>query len=392
MGKAGKWIRNFLLGNKEEKYKKIDTFCSENMSASMMDSQIVSPNVKRRWSFGRLRGGSERKTSMLAGHKFSISFDSGDSARLQIQALLETQGSKSLPTALPQVSRYRRHKTAAAIKIQAGFRSYLARRALHALRGLVKLQALVRGHLVRKQTTATLRGMHALMAIQVRTRIHRIQMVEEANLHGKQPLQHREVPRHKGLTRKNKHSKGMSMDEMLEALKSRGSPVHHSHAKSMEHDHMTFYSNRMSVSKRKHQYKENTLNKAANSQENYRPIMSESNPTTIALSTSERHEMSHNQSWSPSYMSKTQSSRTKARSLSEPKQRPKKGMRHKNKSIESTDDLSTSLNGPRHSVSSESSHFNRRSFDQWITNLYGSTKDGRHESLGSITVNSDSYY
>ncbi|CAL0311261.1 unnamed protein product [Lupinus luteus] len=386
MGKAGKWIRNFLLGNKEEKYKKIDTFCSENMSASMM----VSPNVKRRWSFGRLRGGSGRKTNMLAGHKFSISFDSGDSSRLQNQALLETQGCKSLPTALPQVSRYRRHKTAAAIKIQAGFRSYLARRALHALRGLVKLQALVRGHLVRKQTTATLRGMHALMVIQVRTRIHRIQMVEEANLHGKKPLQHREVPRHTGLARKNKHSKGMSMDEMLEALKSRSSPVHHSRAKSMEHDHMTFYSNSMLVSKLKHQYKENTSKKAANRTENYRPI--ESNPTTITLSTSEPHEMSHNQSLSPSYMSKTQSSRTKARSLSEPKQQPKKGMRHKNKSIESTDDLSTSLNGSRHSVSSESSRFNQRSFDQWIINLYGSTKDGRHDSPGNITVNSDSYY
>ena len=54
-----------------------------------------------------------------------------------------------------------------------------AKKALHALRGLVKLQALVRGHLVRKQTTATLRGMHALMAIQVRARFQRIQMAEE---------------------------------------------------------------------------------------------------------------------------------------------------------------------------------------------------------------------
>ncbi|KAE9598090.1 putative IQ motif, EF-hand binding protein [Lupinus albus] len=125
MGKAGKWIKNFLLGNKEEKYKKIDTFCSEDKSASMMDSQMVSPNVKRRWSFGRLSGRSGRKTSMVAGHNFSISFDSGDSARLRIQALLETQGSRSLPTALPHVSRYGRHKTAAATKIQAAFRSYL---------------------------------------------------------------------------------------------------------------------------------------------------------------------------------------------------------------------------------------------------------------------------
>lgn len=84
--------------------------------------------------------------------------------------------------------------------------NFQARKALHALRGLVKLQALVRGHLVRKQTTATLRGMHALMAIQVRARIHRIQMVEEAHLLGKQPMQPTEIPHSKGLIREDKVS------------------------------------------------------------------------------------------------------------------------------------------------------------------------------------------
>lgn len=60
---------------------------------------------------------------------------------------------------------------------------FQARKALHALRGLVKLQALVRGHLVRKQTTATMRRMHALMAIQARARVQRVQMAaEEAHL------------------------------------------------------------------------------------------------------------------------------------------------------------------------------------------------------------------
>lgn len=84
---------------------------------------------------------------------------------------------------------------------------FQARKALHALKGLVKLQALVRGHLVRKQTTATLRGMHALMSIQVRARIQRIQMVEEAKLPEKQPPQHREIPSFKGLmTEQNKVS------------------------------------------------------------------------------------------------------------------------------------------------------------------------------------------
>ncbi|KAJ8464851.1 hypothetical protein OPV22_027403 [Ensete ventricosum] len=86
----------------------------------------------------------------------------------------------------------------AATKIQAAFRGFLSRRAFHALKGIIRLQALIRGHLVRRQAVATLhctwgivkfqalvRGQRARLSgigLEVRTKYRRVKNVDNKKL------------------------------------------------------------------------------------------------------------------------------------------------------------------------------------------------------------------
>ncbi|XP_027103204.1 protein IQ-DOMAIN 19-like [Coffea arabica] len=191
MGIAGKWIRNFLLGKREEKgkhKKRVNSVATEVSNLGSPRAILSVTKEKRRWSF-------KKSTTTDKVTCRNLSFDSISTPHLAKQVLEEHEieqirfkailvtTSKQVNGTMPVVTTPVSQaigplKDAAAIKIQAAFRSYLARKALCALRGLVKLQALVRGHLVRKQTTAVLRSMHALMTIQVRARYRRVQMVE----------------------------------------------------------------------------------------------------------------------------------------------------------------------------------------------------------------------
>ncbi|KAL0343905.1 UNVERIFIED_CONTAM: protein IQ-DOMAIN 31 [Sesamum angustifolium] len=69
-----------------------------------------------------------------------------------------------------------RRQDQAATKSQAAFRGYLARRAFRALKGIIRLQALIRGHLVRRQAVATLRCMQAVVKFQALARGRKVRL------------------------------------------------------------------------------------------------------------------------------------------------------------------------------------------------------------------------
>lgn len=66
----------------------------------------------------------------------------------------------------------------AAINIQSAFRGYLARKALRALKGLVRLQAIIRGWAVRRQAINTLKCLQSIVNIQSEFRAKRCDMVK----------------------------------------------------------------------------------------------------------------------------------------------------------------------------------------------------------------------
>ncbi|KAH0981740.1 hypothetical protein GBA52_008917 [Prunus armeniaca] len=75
----------------------------------------------------------------------------------------------------------RQVQESAAVKIQTAFRGYLAKKALRALKGIVKLQAIIRGRAVRRQAMTTLKCLQSIINIQSHACARRFQTIEDAS-------------------------------------------------------------------------------------------------------------------------------------------------------------------------------------------------------------------
>ncbi|CAH8328038.1 unnamed protein product [Eruca vesicaria subsp. sativa] len=153
---------------------------------------------RRRWTFWKLKvkkrlpsitAPPENKTRNESHReqKEECVSDVGEASQascsVQLDSIEKLQGSTSLQTphlvAQYQMFLNREEEIlAAATRIQTAFRGHLARKALRALKGIVKLQAYIRGRAVRRQAMTTLKRLQSVLNIQSqvcgkRTQIHR---------------------------------------------------------------------------------------------------------------------------------------------------------------------------------------------------------------------------
>ncbi|XP_066358160.1 protein IQ-DOMAIN 19-like isoform X1 [Miscanthus floridulus] len=323
MRKAGRWLRSFLSGKKDRPPQAVDP--------------PAAPKDKR-WSFRRPpaeqegkavdaagRGGPDQDQGSLGFPAPGVEFDQKKHAvAVAVATAAAADAAVAAAHAAAAVARLSSRgaprmalppclvEDAAAVRIQATFRGYLARTALCALRGIVKLQALVRGQLVRKQANATLRCMQALLAAQSHLRAQRmlaLQHHDHHHNHHPTPPRPRQSPQHP------RHSRFYEMDRSCEE-----------NAKIVEVDVGEPVRRSRSAGKDRQLFADHHAGRSSPAPSAVTELMSpraysghfdEFSVANTARS-SPRHQASEA---CPGYMANTESSRAKARSQSAPRQR-----------------------------------------------------------------------
>ncbi|KAL2925313.1 Protein IQ-DOMAIN 14 [Bienertia sinuspersici] len=194
MGRTTRWLKS-LLGMKKQNDKEKMAKTSNNEDGKKEKISMV----EKRWSFTKPTKEKMRENQNQNRNEWFrdyISESEKEQTKHAIAVAAATAAAADAAVAAAHaavaVVRLTSHgrgtlfsgatiETSAAIKIQTLFRAYLARKAFKALKGLVKLQAHVRGYLVRKRAAATLQGMQALIRAQASARSQRASLTFSRN-------------------------------------------------------------------------------------------------------------------------------------------------------------------------------------------------------------------
>ncbi|XP_042455152.1 protein IQ-DOMAIN 23-like [Zingiber officinale] len=382
MGKATRWLRGLFVGKKPDldapavsekrrQWNFVVPFREKAQQKQRRAGQAAAAGAGERKGFngGAFVSSQDEEEQRTRGVAIAVAtavvaeaaVATSQAATAVVRLTSSGMASPALLSSL--ASAFYKMEEAAASKIQAAFRGYLARRALKALRGLVKLQALVRGYIVRKQAAEALRCMQALVRVQARARAQRVFRSEQPHHFKKFPRRHARTSSRPATSdsamRDRINSAGLNwLDEWMEEryCDSHGSvdaykdddknakvlevdpgkaQLHHSSCSTLTSDRnsLSFLSvisgqssiietqqqslRRMKLPFKFHNYGESPQCYSASS----RPGSSRRGAPTPSKSDCSRSLFSGYSDY-PNYMADTESSKAKIRSCSAPKQRP----------------------------------------------------------------------
>ncbi|XP_060203516.1 protein IQ-DOMAIN 23 [Lycium barbarum] len=168
MGKASRWLRSLLGGSKKSKLGLGKSSTGSGRSIVGAEIAYEDPPVD---PYAEAVDANKHAIAVAAATA-AVAEAALAAAQAAAEVVRLTSGNRS-GKGYGRSGSVERLREWAAVKIQSEFRAYLAKRALRALKGLVKLQALVRGRIVRKQSADMLRRMQAMARIQARASANR---------------------------------------------------------------------------------------------------------------------------------------------------------------------------------------------------------------------------
>ncbi|MCD7470234.1 IQ-domain [Datura stramonium] len=181
MGKKGNWfssVKKALSPDPKKASKSKKKWSGKEKdpvpdSSSLVTSSVSPPHPVPHVEEVGLAEVEEEQTK----HAYSVAVSTAAPA----EAAAGTSQAAAEVVSLTKVTQFsgKSKEEVATIRIQTAFRGYLARRALRALRGLVRLKSLADGPTVKRQTSHTLKCMQTLSRVQSQISSRRIRLLEE---------------------------------------------------------------------------------------------------------------------------------------------------------------------------------------------------------------------